>query len=192
VCHLQILVHRRPAEHYAVARGGLAAAGCFLIRLCDLVRASSGRNGLICCLPGRGGGVSGGDHPPSGVVRGGPRVTRRPVLAVRAYVSPGPPWRTYVLVGRRPAVPVVPYFGDVLGDYPPPGPATWFDAGTAGRPSFLATLLTLKQSWQEDTDQKFASAASRQVGACVPGIRSLYGASVLRPRVNFEADKAPF
>ena len=79
-----------------------------------------------------------GDHLPSGVVGGGPRVTRRPVLAVRAYVSPGPLWRTYVLVGRLPAVPAVPYFGDVLGDCPPPGPALFLDAGTAGTP-FIAT-----------------------------------------------------
>jgi hypothetical protein len=33
--------------------------GRFLIRLCDLVRASSGRNGLISRLPGRGGCLGG-------------------------------------------------------------------------------------------------------------------------------------
>jgi hypothetical protein len=35
------------------------APGRLLIRLCDLVRASSGRNGLICRLPGRGGCLGG-------------------------------------------------------------------------------------------------------------------------------------
>ena len=108
-----------------------------------------------------------GDHPASGVVRGGPWVTRRPVLAVRAYVSPGPLWRTYVLVGRLPAVPAVPYFGDVLGDYPPPGmPATWFNAGTAGTP-FIATLSS--GLWQEDTDQNLLLPLRGEVGAYVRG-----------------------
>jgi hypothetical protein len=76
--------------------------GLFLIRLCDLVRASSGRNGLICRPPGRGGCLGGPSTMWGGrVVRGGPRVTPRPVLAVRACVSPGPLWRTCVLVGGR-------------------------------------------------------------------------------------------
>ena len=118
-----------------------------------------------------------GDHLPSGVVGGGPRVTRRPVLAVCAYVSPGPLWRTYVLVGRLPAVPAVPYFGDVLGDCPPPGPETWFDAVTAGTPFF-----TLSQSDpQDETDQNFASAASRQVGAYVPGTELIRCFSLAAP-----------
>jgi hypothetical protein len=42
------------------------------------------------------------------------------------------------------------------------------NAGQSQGPYFLATL---KQSWQEDTDQKFAPAASRQVGAYVRGMR---------------------
>ena len=127
-----------------------------------------------------------GGHPPSGVVRGGPRVTRRPVLAVRACVSPGPLWRTYVLVGRLPAVPAVPYFGDVLGGYPPPEPATWFNAGTAQSDNKRSSQ---KQSLQEDTDQNLLLAASRQVGAYVCGTGLIRGFS-LAPRVICEADSA--
>jgi hypothetical protein len=86
--------------------------------------------GLIYRLPGRG-GCLGGPSTKSGVARGGPRVTRRPVLAVRACVPPGPPSVAHV---RSPSCPAVPYFGDVLGDCPPPGPAHPFNAGESRTP----------------------------------------------------------
>jgi hypothetical protein len=101
---------------------------------------------------------------------------------------PGPLWRTYVLVGRLPAVPAVPYFGDVLGGYPPPGPATWFDAVTAGSGNKRSSQ---KQSLQEDTDQNLLLAASRGVGAYVCGTGLIRGCS-LAPRVICEADGASF
>jgi hypothetical protein len=112
------------------------------------------------------------------VVRGGPRVTRRPVLAVRAYVSPGLLWRTYVLVGRLPAVPAVPYFGDVLGGYPPPGPATWFNAGAAQSDK---KGLSHKSNPCKRTPIRICFLPLRGRWELMCAVRGLYGASVLRP-----------
>ena len=109
---------------------------------------------------------------------------------MRAYVSPGPLWRTYVLVGRLPAVPAVPYFGGVLGGYPPPGPATWFDAVTAGS-GIKAILAKQSRDWQDDIDQNLLLAASRQFVAYVRGTQLIWGFG-LRPGMSFEADSASF
>ena len=131
--------------------------GRFLIRLCDLVRAPSGRNGLISRLPGRGGclgGTSnkwGGQGRPAGhtVARSGGAGVRFPWPAV-AHVRFG--WAT----SRRSGGIILRGCARGLS---PTEPALFLDAGTAGTP-FIAT--SQKQSWQDETDQKFASAASRR------------------------------
>jgi hypothetical protein len=170
----------RPGAGYNTPDVAVAASlsrdGRFLIRLCDLVRASSGRNGLICRLPGRGGCLGGpstkwgGPGRPAGhtAVRSGGARVRFPWPAV-AHVRLG--WATSRLSG-----------GTILRGcargLSPPGPAHPFDARQPRRPYFFATL---KQSWQEDTDQKFASAASRQVGAYVRGTELIRGFSRAAP-----------
>jgi hypothetical protein len=65
-CHARCAPSSRPRSPPRLLTGvaransaGLALYGRYLVRLCDLVWAPSGRNGLFCRLPGRGGCLGG-------------------------------------------------------------------------------------------------------------------------------------
>jgi hypothetical protein len=156
--------------------------GRFLIRPCDLVRADLSPP-WPWWVPGRTihqVGWSGMSREARGS-HGGPFW----ILAVRAYVSPGPLWRTYVLVGRLPGCPAVPYFGDVLGDCPLPGPTHPLNAGQSRTPFLLPLLKPPSLPSSHTYRSEFASAASRRgmMAAYVRGTELIRGFS-LRPRLG--------
>jgi hypothetical protein len=150
-------------------------AGRFLIRLCDLVRASSGRNGLIFRLPGRGGCLGGpsttwgGPGRPAGhtAARSGGARVRFPWPAV-AHVRVG--WATSRLS-----------CGTILRGCArglPPTRARVFFRRRNGWKTFYADLSS--SLWQDDTDQNLLRPLRGEVAAYVRGTGPIRGFS-LRP-----------
>jgi hypothetical protein len=80
-----------PAPRYRGASNS-APIGRYLVRLCDLMWAPSGRNGLFCRLPGRGGCLGGATTKWGGQGRPAGQLTRRCHRRPGAYVPPWP-WR---------------------------------------------------------------------------------------------------
>jgi hypothetical protein len=156
-----------------------ALGGRFLIRLCDLMRASSGRNGLICRLPGRGWCLGrpstkwGGPGRPAGhtAARSGGARVRFPwpaVAHVPFWLGDFPPFRRYHTSGVCSGI--IPHQCPRLG-------STLERLEHAGRPPFIATLAILVRGYRSEIC--FRRFAARLALMCA--IQNSHGASVLRP-----------